>query len=131
VRQPALHTDIVYFAIDPAIGACATTAGPLAPGLAFSGFQDKRITSPEVTHEQKPQYTQDAMNRHVEGTAWVRATVMPQGCVSEASIIRPLDPGLDVQAMRAVANWKFRPALLDGQPVPVDVVIEVSFTFKK
>jgi len=38
--------------------------------------------------------------------------------------------GLDRMALAAVARWRFRPAMQDGQPVPVLVTVEMQFTLK-
>jgi TonB family protein len=35
--------------------------------------------------------------------------------------------GLDEQALAAVTQYKFKPATLQGKPVPVEVSIEVNF----
>ena len=50
----------------------------------------------------------------------------------EVRIVRSLDPtfGLDREAVAAVKQWRFAPALRQGQPVPVLVPIEVSFTLR-
>lgn len=35
--------------------------------------------------------------------------------------------GLDEQAVAAVSNYRFAPATKDGQPVPVEIFINVNF----
>jgi len=35
--------------------------------------------------------------------------------------------GLDENAIEAVKSWKFEPAMKDGQPVRVEIAIEVNF----
>jgi protein TonB len=35
--------------------------------------------------------------------------------------------GLDEEALEAVSQYKFKPATLQGKPVPVEVNIEVHF----
>ncbi len=42
-------------------------------------------------------------------------------------MIRSLGLGLDEQALDAVAQWRFEPALDDGKPVAVQATIEVNF----
>ncbi len=133
-EHPAVAVDNVFFGIDPALAACAATAGALAPGLApigGAGTSPHIYAAPQVKHEEKPEYTRGALDRHVEGTVWLLAIITVPGCVLDESVIRPLDPELDVQALRAVARWTFRPASLDAQPIANGVVIEVSFTMKK
>jgi protein TonB len=35
--------------------------------------------------------------------------------------------GLDEKAIEAVSQWRFQPATLNGQPVAVQINVEVSF----
>ena len=40
---------------------------------------------------------------------------------------RPLGTGLDQKAVDAVLQWRFKPGMRDGKPVPVLASIEVNF----
>jgi TonB family protein len=42
-------------------------------------------------------------------------------------IVRSLGYGLNEKAIEAVSKYRFKPAMKDGQPVPVEVNIEVNF----
>ena len=56
----------------------------------------------------------------------------PDGSVSNIQVVRSLDPtfGLDQQAIEAARKWKFKPGTRLGQPVPVLVSIELTFTLR-
>ena len=90
------------------------------------------IVSPKILTEVKPQYTADAMRAKVQGTVWLEAVVMPDGSVGNVQITRSLDPtfGLDQEAIRTVKKWRFIPGTRQGQPVPVLVEIEMTFTLR-
>jgi TonB family protein len=90
------------------------------------------VISPEVIHEEKPQYTSEAMRAKVQGIVEVEAIVMPDGTVSQVQIVRSLDDrfGLDQKAVEAVKRWRFRPGTRMGKPVPVLVNIELTFTLR-
>ena len=90
------------------------------------------ITLPRVLREVKPQYTADAMRAKVQGTVLLECIVMPDGSVGQVKVMRSLDPiyGLDQEAIKAARNWRFSPGLKDGQPVPVIITIELSFTLR-
>ena len=90
------------------------------------------VLSPEVIHEEKPQYTSEAMRAKVQGIVEVEAIVMPDGTVSQVQIVRSLDDrfGLDQKAVEAVKRWRFRPGTRMGKPVPVLVNIELTFTLR-
>lgn len=90
------------------------------------------VISPEVLHEEKPQYTSEAMRAKVQGVVEVEAIVMPDGSVGHVQIVRSLDDrfGLDQKAIEAVKRWRFRPGTRMGKPVPVLVNIELTFTLR-
>jgi TonB family protein len=91
------------------------------------------LVLPRVRREVKPEYTRAAMEARIEGTVWIEAVVQRDGAVTDLKIIRSLDPkhGLDRQALRAASEWRFSPATKDGQPVPVLITIELTFTLRK
>ena len=90
------------------------------------------VSMPEVISEKKPEYTSAAMRAKVQGTVEVQAVVNPDGTVGEARIVRSLDDrfGLDEKAIEAVRQWRFRPGVKGGRPVPVLVLIELTFTLR-
>jgi protein TonB len=90
------------------------------------------VSWPRLVFEKKPNYTADAMRAKVQGVVEVEALILPDGTVAEAKVTRSLDPtfGLDREAIIAVRQWKFAPAIRRGQAVPVLVPIEVSFTLR-
>jgi protein TonB len=92
------------------------------------------VTSPTLIHEVKPNYTGDAMRAKLQGIVEMEAVVLPDGSVDPKSlhITRSLDStfGLDEEAKKAVRQWRFRPGMFRGQPVPVQVVVELTFTLR-
>jgi outer membrane biosynthesis protein TonB len=50
---------------------------------------------------------------------------MPQN----PKVLRTLDYGLDQNAVDAVMRYRFKPAMRDGEPVPVIITVEVNFQF--
>ena len=90
------------------------------------------VTSPIPIYEPRPNYTADAMRAKVQGLVVMDAVVQPDGSVTQVRITRSLDPtfGLDQEAVRTVKTWRFKPGMYRGQPVPVLVSIELSFTLR-
>lgn len=90
------------------------------------------ITLPVVLREVKPAYTADAMRAKVQGSVWLECIVMPDGSVGEVKVTRSLDPifGLDQEAIKAAKMWRFRPGMRQGDPVPVIITIELTFTLR-
>jgi protein TonB len=90
------------------------------------------ISNPEAIYSPRPNYTADAMRAKVQGLVALEAVVRPDGSVGDVRITRSLDPhfGLDQEAIRTVKSWRFRPARRNGEPVPVWVDVELSFTLR-
>jgi periplasmic protein TonB len=102
------------------------------------------ITNPVLVKEVKPAYTGDAMRAKLQGVVEMTAIVLPDGSVdpNRIRITRSLDStfGLDQQAIIAVKQWRFRPGTCArrdgcsgtpfGQPVPVIVSVELTFTLR-
>jgi len=92
------------------------------------------VTSPQLIKEVKPNYTGDAMRAKLQGVVEMEAVVLPDGTVdpNRIKITRSLDStfGLDQQAIIAVKQWRFRPGTFKGQPVPVIVNVELTFTLR-
>ncbi len=90
------------------------------------------VSLPRVIREVKPQYTADAMRAKVQGTVWLECVVTPDGAVGDIKIVRSLDSvfGLDQEAIKAARQWKFVPGVRAGEPVPVLVTIELTFTLR-
>jgi TonB family protein len=73
-----------------------------------------------------PMYPSIARNAHVSGTVVLQATISKSGAVENVRAIS--GPAMLRQsAQDAVRTWRFRPYLLDGEPVEVGTVVNVTF----
>ena len=54
-------------------------------------------------------------------------TVDERGRVRDVHVTRSLDKRLDQNAIDAVKQWKFKPAMRDGKPVAAFTSVEVDF----
>jgi TonB family protein len=90
------------------------------------------VTLPRVLVEVKPQYTSDAMRAKVQGTVLLECIVRSDGSVGDVQVVRSLDStfGLDSEAIKAARKWRFAPGVRMGEPVPVVVTIELTFTLR-
>ena len=77
-----------------------------------------------------PVYPAIARTARVQGVVILETSIDPEGNVSDARVLRSI-PLLDQAAVDAVQQWRFTPALLNGQPVPVVMTVTVSFTLNK
>jgi protein TonB len=102
-------------------------------GTGGGAFQPGNgVSTPIVVREVKPMYTSDAMRARIQGTVWVECVVRTDGSVGDVEVVRSLDPrfGLDEEAIKAAKQWRFRPGTRLGEPVPVLVTIELTFTLR-
>ena len=89
------------------------------------------VKSPVLVREVKPQYTEDAMRRKVQGVVEMAAVVTTEGVVrDDVRVTQSLDPDLDQEAIKALKQWRFRPGVKDDQAVNVEVNVEMTFTLR-
>ena len=105
--------------IGPGSGG-GTGGGPYRPG---SG-----ITPPRLLHEVKPDYTEDARQRGIEGEVVMEIVVRRDGSVGDVTLVSGLGYGLNERAMAAVRQWRFTPAQRRG--AAIDVLVEAAVEFK-
>jgi len=89
------------------------------------------VSAPNVIYQEQPRYTATASKAGIDGSVLISLVVGEDGVPRDLRVTRPLDPGLDQNALDAVRKWRFRPAQKDGQPVAVQSTIEVSFHLLK
>ncbi|SPE33138.1 TonB family protein (fragment) [Candidatus Sulfopaludibacter sp. SbA3] len=85
------------------------------------------VTKPVATYYPDPEYSDEARRAHLTGTVIVELVVEPNGKTSHPKVIQSLGLGLDEQALKTVAIWRFKPALKDGKPIAVYADIYVGF----
>jgi TonB family protein len=73
-----------------------------------------------------PKYPKEARKQHIQGDVILGATIDKQGNMANIRLISG-DPLLAAAAIEAVRQWKYRPYLLNGQPVEVETAIKISF----
>jgi protein TonB len=74
-----------------------------------------------------PVYPIDAKKAGISGTVVLAATIDTDGMVKELHVVSGPDL-LQQAALDAVREWRYRPYLLNGQPVEVCTQINLIFT---
>lgn len=85
------------------------------------------VTLPVIVTDVKPSYTPDAMRRGVSGLIKLECIVETDGTVSGVRVVQPLDDDLDATAIEALKQWRFKPGTRDGNPVRVQIEVEMTF----
>ena len=80
-----------------------------------------------LVHQVKPQYPPIAVQARIQGTVVLQAVIGKDGTIRELRLISG-HPMLTAAAIEAVRQWRYRPYLLNGEPVEVDTQVNVNFT---
>ena len=84
-------------------------------------------TLPEVTKRVRPTYPSVARVMELSGVVVIQALVGKDGAVKDAFVITG-HPVFRDDALEAIWQWRFKPGIYRGDPVPVWVAIPVRFT---
>jgi periplasmic protein TonB len=85
------------------------------------------VSEPIPIYKPDPAYSEEARKAKYQGTVVLWIVVDATGNVTDCRVVKPLGLGLDEKAVETVRTWKFKPAQRNGTPVPVRVMVEVSF----
>ena len=99
----------------------ASSAGPV-----YSSAKEG-VKFPQALYTPEPDFSEQARKARYQGTAILNVVVDKDGNTSRIRLERPLGMGLDENAMERLKTWRFKPGTYNGQPVAVEINIEVSF----
>ena len=86
-----------------------------------------RVAEANLIHDVAPQYPAEAGRARIEGTVVLMAVIGKDGSVQDVQVESGL-PVLAQAAINAVRQWRYKPYLIDGEPVEVDSRITINFT---
>jgi len=111
--------------------AAIQAANALSPvshtGPAVYKASSAGVRPPSLVSKVEPEYSEEGRAAALEGTIIVGVVIGLDGLAHDARILSGLGLGLDEQAVEAIQQWRFKPGLKDGQPVPVAATIEVNW----
>lgn len=88
------------------------------------------VSPPVAIHTVDPKYSKQARKARFSGQVVVSMIVGTDGEPHNVHILRGAGMGLDEEAMKAVEQYRFKPATQNGKPVAVYVNVEVNFQIK-
>jgi TonB family protein len=116
-----------------------TASSPATSNSSQTGEAVRRIggsvSPPQVIRQVEPQFTDEARTRakgeaqdgKFEGKVLVQLIVSTNGRPQNVHVVRGVGMGLDEKAVEAVRQYRFRPAMENGNPVPVLLNVQVNF----
>lgn len=84
------------------------------------------VQAAQLINRVQPVYPEDARSGHIQGTVRFHVIVGKDGSVVQLEVVSG-HPMLVQAAMEAVRQWRYRPTLLNGEPVEVDTTVDVIF----
>jgi protein TonB len=85
------------------------------------------VTAPKPIYDPAPNYSEEARKAKLQGTVMLSLVVDTHGNPTDVRVVRSLGMGLDENAVQMARTWRFTPGTRNGVPVPVRVVLEVTF----
>ena len=106
-----------------------TPAGPPDHGVTVYRVGGP-VTAPLLVHRVVPEYPEAARRARLQGVVVVEAVIDRDGAVADARVVADTTRfgGCAEAALRAVREWRYRPALLEGRPVAVRMTVTVTFS---
>lgn len=86
------------------------------------------VTAGLVVHKVQPVYPQMAKIARVQGNVVLAAIIGKDGTIQNLHVVSTASPLLNQSAIDAVRQWRYKPYILNGEPVEVDTTITVTFT---
>jgi len=104
------------------------TNGPVAPiqPPSAASANGGQLVQPKLVSSIASIYPLAAKTAHVQGDVLVDALIDATGKVAATKVISGA-PLLQQAAVDSLRFWKYEPARLNGQPIPIHIKVNVSF----
>jgi len=106
----------------PNLGTTETGLTPVLQTVSVSQGVSQGLLYKKVA----PSYPQNALRMHIEGTVELLATISKEGNIAQIKVLTG-DPQLARAASDAVKQWKYKPYLLNGEPLEIQTQVTVNF----
>lgn len=131
----------IYAVISSSLGASEAETTPEVPGQEQEAkIEEASETLPPTPLFIKlPAYPSELHRQGIEGDLIVEVIIDPEGNVMEPRVLTREDDGtiedvpeeFSAAILKAVEGWRFAPATIDGDPVPIVVRVPIAFRIKK
>lgn len=110
-------------------------SGPQPPNVAETSgaprvVHQTRIDPAMLIHRVEPGYPTLARQLGRSGRVEMRAMIATDGTVQSLQVVGG-DPLFFQSALEAVRQWRYRPTVLNGQPVEIDTFITVNYSIQR
>lgn len=85
------------------------------------------VKAPVLRERIEPMYPEAARKARMQGVVILEAIITADGKVANVKVLKSINPLLDAAAERAVSQWAYKPATLNGRAVSVYLTVTVNF----
>jgi protein TonB len=110
-----------------AAGPAVNPVMPLPPPPVANHVRVSRMMEGNLIRRVQPEYPQTAKLAHVQGQVLLSAIISKAGTIEKVQALSG-HPLLVPSAVEAVKQWRYRPYILNDEPVEVETQITVNFT---
>jgi TonB family protein len=96
-----------------------------------AGRKEGELLAPVATEKSDPGYPLELIRANVHGMVTLYAVIHTDGKVGDIRVLNSPDERLDSFAAKALARWKFVPALRAGKPVALEAVVVIPFRVRR
>lgn len=89
------------------------------------------IAEANLIRKVQPIYPASAKAAHVQGTVLLKMVIQKDGTPGEITVVSSPSQDLSEASLEAVRQWRYRPILLNGQPVQVLTDVTINFTLSQ
>ena len=82
------------------------------------------VIPPSLTYSPKPKFPENERKARHGGTVKLTLVVGSDGDLRNVAVSQTLSSDFDESAVEAVKQWKFKPAIRNGRPVPVLIAVD-------
>lgn len=127
--------------------ASGAIAAPNTPVAALNGSADHTQEQQQATPKKvriggniaqknletkvNPTYPPSAKAAGIQGTVVLDATITKEGVPVDLRVVSSPSDDLTQASLDAVRQWRYKPVLLNGEPVEVETTININFTLSK
>jgi periplasmic protein TonB len=100
---------------------------PAAPPAVVHGVHVSHMSEGDLVRKVMPTYPPLARTAHIQGTVVLAAMISKLGTIENLRLLSG-HPMLAPAAIDAVKQWRYRPYILNNEPVEVETQITVNFS---
>ena len=97
------------------------------PAVTVAPLRISHMSEGNLIRKVQPAYPALARTARIQGAVVLQAVISKQGAIENLKVLAG-HPMLAPAAIEAVKQWRYRPYILNGEPVEVETPITVNFS---